>query len=101
MAEMTKKKATMLLADVPDDKHFWCADGRILKNLSELVNGLNDMSDETFAHHSSEERNDFSNWVQDVIRDKTLASDLKKLRNRTEAAKRVSSRVAFLSSKLV
>lgn len=100
MTKMTKKKATMLLADVSDDERFWCADGRSLKNLSELRSALNDMSAETFAHHASEGRNDFANWVRDVIGDKTLSSDLGKLLNRTEAAKRVASRAAFLSSKL-
>ena len=100
MAKMTKRKATMLLADVPDDKRFWCADGKALKNLAELKSALNEMSAETFAFHSGEWRNDFANWVRDVIGDKTLASDLGKLLNRTETAKRVASRVAFLSSKL-
>ena len=97
---MTKEKATLLLADVSDDKRFWCADGKALKNMSELRSALNDMSAETFAHHSSEGRNDFANWVRDVIGDKILASDLGKLLNRTEAAERVANRVAFLSSKL-
>jgi hypothetical protein len=100
MTKMTKKRAARLLSDVPDDKRFYCADGRVLKNLSELGNALNDMSVETFAHHSSEERNDFANWVRDVIGDKTLARDLGKLLTISETAKRVASRVAFLSSKL-
>jgi len=100
MTKMTKKRASILLSDVPDDKRFYCADGRVLKNLSDLRSALNGMSVETFAHHSSEGRNDFANWVRDVIGDKTLARDLGKLLNRTEAAKRVASRVAFLSSKL-
>jgi hypothetical protein len=99
MTKMTKRKATVLLADVPEDKRFWCADGRALKNLSELGSALNDMTAETFARHSSEDKNDFAIWVRDVIGDKTLASDLGKLLNRTKAAKRVASRVAFLTGK--
>ena len=100
MTKMTKKRASRLLSDVPDDKRFYCADGRVFKNLSELGSALNDMSVGTFAHHAREGRNDFANWIRDVIGDKTLARDLVKLLTITETAKRVASRVAFLSNKL-
>jgi hypothetical protein len=100
MARMTKKKAAMLLADAPEDKRFWCSDGRVLKNLSELQSALNDMTAETFRHHSSEGRNDFANWVRDVISDEKLSNDLRKSSTPIQAAKWVASRIAWLRSKM-
>ena len=58
------------------------------------------MSDETFYYHSNQEKRDFSNWVQDVIKDEKLARDLAKSENRLQAARRVAEGEAFLSKKL-
>jgi len=87
------------LADVPQDKQFWCVHGRMLKNLAELEAALKEMSNDTFRYHSNETKSDFSNWVRDVIGDEKLARDLKKSANRLEAAKDVANRIAWLRSK--
>jgi len=100
MRRILRQDAERLLANVPEEYVFWCCDGQVLKNMKELGEALTSMADETFAYHSNEERKDFSNWVRDIIRDEKLARDLQKSLNRTQAAKRVAERVAFLSSKL-
>jgi hypothetical protein len=95
-----KEQAKRFLAPVPDENIFWCHDGKAFKSLQDLANGLEAMSDETFAYHSNEVKKDFSNWVRDIIKDEELASDLASAGSRTEAAVYVSARVTFLSSKL-
>lgn len=100
MQKMTKKKAAMLLADVPEDKRFRCSDGRVFKNLSELENALNGMTAETFRYHSSEGRSDFANWVRDVIRDEELARNLSESNNAAKAARSVRERIAWLKGKI-
>ena len=65
MAKMTKTVAQGMLGDVPQDKRFWCSDGRVLKNLPELEVALKEMSEETFRYHSNKAKNDFSMWVKD------------------------------------
>ena len=87
------------LADVPQEQVFWCSDGRILKNLRELCDALGAMSEETFAHHVNAATNDFSNWVKDVIKDDSLASDLLTAANAGAALRVVTERISFLSSK--
>lgn len=62
-----------ILDDVDGDKRFFVCDGSIIKNLKELGVVLKNMSDETFGYHVNEEKNDFSNWVKDVIGDEELA----------------------------
>lgn len=101
IVKITKEIAEGRLGNVPDDKRFWCSDGRVLKNLQELETALIEISDETFRQHSNEAKNDFCNWVRDLILDEKLSRDLLKSTNRLQAAKNVSSRIAFLKSKLI
>jgi len=100
MTRILKQDAERRLANVPEEYAFRCCDGCLLMSMKELEGCLEHMTDETFAYHSNEERKDFSNWVRDVMGDEKLARDLGKSLNRTQAAKRVAERVAFLSSKL-
>src|SRR4030067_2050059 len=78
MVKMTSSVAIQRIADVPDDKRFWCSDGRTVKNLQELVTALEQMSDETYRYHANDMKTDFANWVRDVIGDDKLARDLLK-----------------------
>jgi hypothetical protein len=69
VVRVTKTIAESRLGDVPQGKQFWCQDGRVLKRLPQLGVALKQMDEETFRRYSSESRNDFSNWVKDVIGD--------------------------------
>jgi hypothetical protein len=100
IVKISKEEAERRLRDVPDDKRFWCHDGKDIKNLRELRKALIDMSDETFCYHSDEERKDFNNWVRDVVGDDKLARDLSEARSRMEASRAVAERISFLESKI-
>jgi hypothetical protein len=100
IAKVNKEEAKRRLGDVPDDKRFWCHDGKTIKNLRELRKALNDMSDETFHYHSGEGRNDFSKWIRDVVGDNKLAEDLSKTGSRMQASQTVAQRISFLESKI-
>jgi hypothetical protein len=98
--QITSEEAKRRLSNVLEEYIFWCCDGSIFRNMRDLEDGLYRMSDDTFACHSNTDKKDFSNWVNDVIKDDKLARDLAKARNRDEAAKFVSDRITFLSSKM-
>ncbi|OGO23433.1 MAG: hypothetical protein A2144_05480 [Chloroflexi bacterium RBG_16_50_9] len=97
MIETLKQKAQRLLSDVPGEYVFRSSNGHILRNLKELNEELNTMSGESYATHVNKEKNDFTNWVRDVIRDEELARNLQKTPNQAQAAKMVSSRITTLS----
>jgi hypothetical protein len=99
IVRISKEEAYRRLGDVGDDKRFWCQDGKVIKNLKELEEALTNMSDETFHYHSGEERNDFSNWIGDVLGDEKLARDLSKARSRIQASKAIAQRISFLQNK--
>ena len=100
IVKISKEEANRRLGDVPDGKHFWCHDGKLIKNLGELGKALNNMSDETFHYHSGEGRSDFTSWIRDVVGDDKLARDLSKAKSRIQASKAVAQRISFLHSKV-
>jgi hypothetical protein len=100
MVMTLKEEAKKFLANVPDQHIFRCCDSSIFRNLQELKDGLDSMTDESFACHSNTEKNDFSNWIRDVIGDEKLATDLRKAVTRAQAARQVASRVSILSKRL-
>ena len=58
-----------LFADVKPEHYFHVHGGGIIKNIYELRDKLIEMSDQTFHHHVTKEKNDFRSWVHDVIGD--------------------------------
>ncbi len=92
----TKAVSKSWLADVPADKVFRCQDGRVMKNMEELVVALREMSGDTFRYHVSADRNDFSKWVEDVIGDYELSAGLKNSSTRSQAGKAVADRIVWL-----
>jgi hypothetical protein len=100
VVRITKTVAENRLGNVPQGKEFWCRDGQVLKSLPQLGVALKQMDEETFRHHSSESRNDFSNWVRDVIGDEKLSRDLLKSATQAQAAKSIEYRIAWLKSKI-
>ena len=56
---------------------FKVADGRELQNIIDLVRALEEMGDDAFFHHVSEEKNDFSSWLKDVFELEGLADGIR------------------------
>ena len=73
-----------VLGEAPEEHHFVVADGKKLKNIIELADALETMSEEIFRHHVNEAKNDFSNWVKDIFYDHSLAEDIARAKNRLE-----------------
>ena len=99
MVRITKSIAEKRLDDVSQETQFWCEDGRYLKNLKELEDALEQMTEETYRYHVNETKSDFSDWVRDVIGDEKLARDLRKSSTKSQAAKSITERIAFLEGK--
>ena len=95
----TKDEAKCYLNDAASDKCFWVNNGPIIKSLDELANALSQISDEIFQHHVTQDKNDFSTWIDDVIGDKKLANDLLSSKSRESALKKIRSRLNSLKKK--
>lgn len=100
MVATLKEEAKRLLADVPEEYVFRCCDGSILRNMEQLRDALTTMARESYIFHANMEKNDFTNWVRDILKDDKLANNLRKATNQTRAAKLVASRISALSKRL-
>ena len=65
---------------------FWTRDGLILDNLLTLHKAFSAMSEEEFSFHVSKEKNDFADWVEQVLEDVDCATALRKSRKPHTAA---------------
>ena len=94
-----KEQSQKYLAKVPDEYIFWCYGGTTFRDLKEMAEGLVTMSDDVFAYHVNSEKNDFYNWVRDVIEDIELANALLRAAGRLQAAECVAKRINLLAGK--
>jgi hypothetical protein len=99
MSILTPDKASKFLADVPEQKQFMLYMGTNIKSLHELGDAIAIMADRTFLHHVAEGRNDFSNWIRDVVGDHDLAERISKMKTKQDMAHEINKRVHFLARK--
>lgn len=80
-------KKTKTLIESPPDKQFILRTGQRLKNLKELYTFLKNVDEAIFNHHVNRNKNDFANWIRDVLKEKELSTQLKKIKNKQETLK--------------
>lgn len=65
--------------NVPEEKVFWVNDGRKIRNVIELAEALDNMKEKTFKLHVNKNKNDFSEWIRNVIGNEKLANEVARL----------------------
>jgi len=88
-----KRPARKRLPDVAEEHTFLANDGQVLKNLSHLPPALQKMSQDTFAHHVNAERNDFANWIKDVMGENKLADEVRNFKSKSALMKAVQAKL--------
>ena len=63
---------------IDPNQYFYLHNGGAIRDLSELHSALLNMDDSIFYYHVNQEKNDFSNWIKDILEEKNLALQLKK-----------------------
>lgn len=93
---LTPQDAASFLADVPKDKTFRTYLGPEIENLYGLADALETISNDSFNHHVTSQKNDFANWIRDVIKDEELANSVATIKNSTAMARIVKKRIDAL-----
>ena len=89
----------LFLQNVSEEKTFKLAKTTIeLRNLLELAEALEIMSDNSFKHHVMPTRNDFVNWVKESVNDNELAKRLQGVTDRKQAHRIVTQRINQLQA---
>jgi hypothetical protein len=100
MAVRTREDAVRVLSDASGDKRFFGHDGCISSNLRQLADCLAHMSEDSYRHHVTPQKNDFSNWIRHVFGDDKLANDLIGIGSSAGAARIIRDRITWLQKKL-
>ncbi len=67
------------------DDSFFCRDGREISSLSQLALALDEMHDDTFRHHVTDDRNDFAAWISHSLSNPQLAERVSDIQDRRQA----------------
>ena len=97
MNKVSKEMAEKLLGNVAPERCFWLSDGQALNNLSDLDKSLKGMKKEVFQHHVNKEKNDFANWIKDIVGDEELSKKAAASKTKAAVERVVKARVAELS----
>ena len=89
--------ALKVLGDAGSDKEFRFCNGLHIKNLHELLLAFEAIEDDVYQFHANNEKNDFSNWVKDVLGDEELASNLR-MKDMEEATLILKDRIDYLKT---
>lgn len=93
---LESKDLDVVLADVEPEHYFIIKGGRSVKSLEDLSEALKKMDDDTFAFHVTASKNDFSNWVKDILNDKELAQSIDRVKTKNNLAKKIDKRIEKL-----
>ena len=75
------------------EKDFKFGNGSSISDINGLWNSLGEMDDGTFRSYVNDEKNDFANWVKDVLNDNELAEKLFATKDKGESLKAVEDRI--------
>jgi hypothetical protein len=96
---LTSETINLLLREVEEEKCFYVNCGHVVKSLYELDKALEKMTDEQFNFHRNNEKNDFYNWVLQVVGDIKLANEFARCKTKDTAVKKVKQRLEYLEKK--
>ena len=96
---MAENKDKRFLLDVSPGNFFILSNGMKIKNPIELVGSLRTMSNKVFEHHVNPHKNDFSEWIRDVIKDNELANGVFKAKSKDEMIKLIERRISEVKEK--
>ena len=91
------EEARRILGRVPDPVSFWLCTNRKLFSLKELSFSLEEVSDETFRYHVNRDKNDFENWIRDIIQDTELPNKISIIKTKETLTRKIQERVDELS----
>ncbi len=89
-------KAEKILSEVHANAEFQLHLGASIKSLYELSEALDIISEDSFNHHVTKQKNDFASWIKDVLGDNKLAHQVEKMKKRKDISDAVKLRIKEL-----
>ena len=79
---MPKKHSNRKL--IKPEHYFILNSGGTIKDLTQLALNTDSIDDDDFCHHVTDDKNDFSMWINDIIKDKKLAEQVAKIKDKKD-----------------
>jgi hypothetical protein len=76
MSKEAQSKQTKTEKIVNPKNYFILGNGGVIKNIKELAEIIEHLSDDEFRYHINDKKNDFANWIKDIFDEKELANKL-------------------------
>ena len=70
--------------EIRPEQYFSLCTGILLKDIEELAFTLDYMSEDEFRQHVNKKKNDFSCWIKDVFKEKSLAEEIARAHEKKE-----------------
>ena len=77
------------LTHAEGDLRFWVFEGPVLSDLNDLRDALRSINDIQYSYHVNQDKNDFAQWVEDVLHESELGRKLRNYRSRKSALKMI------------
>jgi hypothetical protein len=87
--------------ELPPEHFFYLKNGKPVKSLQELIKALRVIDDETFKHHVNDTRNDFANWLRDILKKEDLADQVRSKKVKEELLKILTQHVKEIDESLL
>ncbi len=98
MRRSTKsEEAKRILSKVPESVSFWLCTNQKLYSLRELTDTLGAVSEDVFRYHVNRDKNDFENWIRDIIQDRELAREISRIKTKETLMRKIQERIEELS----
>ena len=95
----TLEDVNKVLSDVQShDQAFFFCDGTIARNIYELIDGIERLNSAGFVWHVNREKNDFANWIRNILKYPELADRLAKSKDQKEHIAIIRQAVETLES---
>ncbi|MEM4637916.1 MAG: hypothetical protein QXK76_02745 [Candidatus Woesearchaeota archaeon] len=86
------------LKDVSENNYFRLSDGRIIRNIEELLSILKSSDDALFYQHVNQYRNDFAEWIKHCINYIDLYNKLVIIKDKNSFVNILEQEIAFLKN---
>jgi len=100
MATEMHHEVRNVIGNVKPHEYFKTVNGGVIRNLPELKEALETMSESTFRHHVTNKKNDFGDWIRGVFKDDVLAHLVSRHNSKQEMAEVVHMRVKHAERRL-
>lgn len=88
--------AGKLLGDVPSDKGFYLEGSGTISSIEGLYRALGEMDESQFSCYRNNEKNDFYNWIIQVVGDSRLANEVARAKTKSTTLKKIKQRMDSL-----